>query len=84
MIQRRVRSASLSSLLWALVLIKMLTPPLLSIPVLGIPNLGSLIAIQFKLPSKLAPPIGQGMVDGAVEAGELSLLLSEQEMIARW
>ena len=62
-IQRRVRSASLSNLLWALVLIKVLTPPLLSIPVLGIPSFGNASVMQSQLPSGLTPPIGRWMVD---------------------
>ncbi len=38
-VQMRVRSASLSNLLWMLVLIKLVTPPLLSVPLFGVPSL---------------------------------------------
>lgn len=43
-VQRRVRSASLSNLLWALVLVKLVTPPLVSIPVMEFPAALSLNA----------------------------------------
>jgi hypothetical protein len=38
-VQWKVRAASLANLLWALLLIKLVTPPLFSLPVLGIPSL---------------------------------------------
>ena len=37
-VQRRVRSASLVNLLWVVVLIKLVTPPMLLIPAIEIPN----------------------------------------------
>jgi bla regulator protein BlaR1 len=37
-VQRRFRSASLANLLWAIVLIKMVTPPLFSLPVVEVPR----------------------------------------------
>ena len=37
-IQHRIRSASLANLLWALVLIKLITPPIFSVPFLQIPS----------------------------------------------
>ena len=38
-LQKRIASASLSNLLWALVLVKLITPPVISIPVLLVPSL---------------------------------------------
>jgi len=38
-VQRRVRSASLANLLWAIVLVKMVTPPLFSLPVFEVPSI---------------------------------------------
>lgn len=75
--QRRVRSASLSNLLWALVLIKMLTPPLLSIPVLGIPSFGSPLTMQSPSPGGLASPTVQGIVDGRA-ASDMALILTDE------
>ena len=56
-VQRRVRSASLANLLWALVLIKMVTPPLFSIPVFEVPSVSSLSVQQAESSSELAPPM---------------------------
>lgn len=38
-VQNRVPSSSLSNLLWALVLVKLITPPVVSLPVLQVPSL---------------------------------------------
>ena len=62
-VQRRVRSASLSNLLWALVLIKMVTPPLLSIPVLEVPRVSSLSVQRTALSSELTPHMDLGVVE---------------------
>ena len=40
-VQTRIQSASLANLLWALVLIKLITPPLFSIPVLECPSIAN-------------------------------------------
>ena len=61
-VQRRVRSASLSNLLWALVLIKLVTPPLFSIPVLEVPSVSSLSVEQTDLSSELAPQMDLSVV----------------------
>ena len=37
-VQHRIRSASLANLLWALVLLKLITPPIFSVPFLQIPS----------------------------------------------
>ncbi|MEP3478968.1 MAG: M56 family metallopeptidase [Fuerstiella sp.] len=37
-VQRKIRSASLANLLWALVLIKLLTPPLFAVPIVEVPS----------------------------------------------
>ena len=62
-VQRQVRSASLSNLLWALVLIKLITPPLVSIPVLEVPSISSSSVLQTELSSALTPPMGLGIVE---------------------
>ena len=64
-VQRRVRSASLANLLWALVLIKMVTPPLLSIPVFEVPSVSSLGAGQTEFSSELTPPMNLSAVDSS-------------------
>jgi len=56
-VQRRVRSASLANLLWALVLIKMVTPPMFAIPFLEIPSLASFGVLPTELPNELARPM---------------------------
>ena len=38
LVQHRVHSASLSNLLWSLVLIKLVTPPLVAVPILAVPS----------------------------------------------
>ncbi len=40
-VQRRVRSAPLANLLWAVVLIKMVTPPLVSAPIVKVPSVSN-------------------------------------------
>ena len=45
-VQHRIRSASLANLLWALVLIKLITPPIFSVPVLQIPSVSQSSAAQ--------------------------------------
>ncbi len=54
-LQRRVRSPALANLLWALVLIKMVTPPLVAIRVLEVPSISSLSVQQAALSSALNP-----------------------------
>ena len=61
-VQRQVRSAPLSNLLWALVLIKLITPPLLSIPVLEVPSISRSSVLQTELSSGLTLPTGLGSV----------------------
>jgi voltage-gated potassium channel Kch len=62
-VQRQVRSASLSNLLWAVVLIKLITPPLVSIPVLEVPSISSSSVLETEPSSGLAPPMELGIVD---------------------
>ena len=45
-VQRHFRSAALANLLWGLVLVKMVTPPLLAIPVLEVPSVSGLSVQQ--------------------------------------
>ena len=52
LVQRRVRSASLANLMWALVLIKMVTPPLFSLPVFEVPSFASFNAVATAAPSE--------------------------------
>lgn len=56
-VQRRVQSASLADLLWALVLIKMVTPPLFAIPVFEIPSIASIEARASEVSNELSQPI---------------------------
>lgn len=67
-VQRQVRSASLSSLLWALVLIKLITSPLVPIPVLEVPSVSSSGVLPAGLSSGLAPPMGLGGADFGTRA----------------
>ena len=61
-LQRRVRSASLANLLWALVLIKMVTPPLFAIPVFQIPSFASIGVHAPGLSNELSQPMDLGTV----------------------
>ena len=77
-VQCQVRSASLSNLLWALVLIKLLTPPLVSIPVLEVPRISSPSVLQAELSSGLAPPVTLGIAAqgyGSIDS-ETALILT--------
>ena len=54
-VQHRVRSASLANLLWALVLIKMITPPLFSLPVVEVPTVSSVSRQTVDVSTELPP-----------------------------
>lgn len=48
-VQRSVHSPALANLLWALVLVKMVTPPLLAIPLLQVPSVSGLTILESPL-----------------------------------
>ena len=66
LVQARVRSASLANLLWSLVLIKMITPPLFSLPVLEVPSLSNSVAGQERLLSEGEHSMATGPRQSAV------------------
>jgi beta-lactamase regulating signal transducer with metallopeptidase domain len=73
-IQRKSKSASLANLLWALVLIKLVTPPLITLPIVAVPNGADTpedreIIHEIK-PGELANP--KSIVSGTVNVPALS------------
>ncbi len=66
-VQRRVRSASLANLLWALVLIKLVTPPLWSIPLFEVPS-ASFLNHQVVAPTSISAASGSEPTSSALTA----------------
>ena len=46
LVQSRMRSPSLANLLWALVLIKLVTPPMVQVPLLSVPSLSTTATME--------------------------------------
>ena len=76
-VQRRIRSAALANLLWAIVLVKMITPPLFSLPVIEVPS----VSQAQQQPSATSEVPSVMPLDEDPETGEL-LLASETKSTA--
>lgn len=68
-VQRRIRSAALANLLWAIVLVKMITPPLFSLPVIEVPS----VSQAQQQPSATSEVPSVMPLDEDPETGELLL-----------
>jgi hypothetical protein len=82
LVQQRFRAPALSHLLWAIVLIKLITPPLFSIPVLELPNAANGILLQNDKLAEATPPISQASAFTEGNLTDLSGFLSRAESTA--
>ncbi len=78
-VQRRVRSASLANLLWALVLIKMVTPPIFALPVFEVPRVSSVDeqSHDAAIPATVTENVEGNLTAAAVVAGQSEILTSD-------
>jgi bla regulator protein BlaR1 len=81
-VQQRLRAPALAHLLWAIVLIKLITPPLFLIPVLELPNVANGIPLQNDKPAESASPISQESAFTEGHSIDLSESLSGAEATA--
>jgi len=82
LVQQRFRVPALSHLLWAIVLVKLITPPLFSIPVLELPNVANGILLHNDKLAEATPAILQESAFTDGNSIDLSESLSRAEATA--